>query len=226
MTRWTQERKDEELERLVADPPDGLVEWAEDQDVDLRKWRSINWGNLAKKINRWRMMDAAKCYVGEQVRLLVGKYRVTASRKIARGIVHGVLEDRLLRSAEVCRLWGNRSEDGDSELLPGFLRWVFNHPGLALDAETLGDPVARSFIEAYERDNPPPNQGAVNLYYAAKQDGKAFAKLFADVHAAVQAERKKIKEVAREEDPLVADAESFDRQYAEMLGEIVPERVE
>lgn len=209
-----------EVERIHEEMPAGLVEWADDQDVKLSRRRRIyNWGNFSKKLRRWGMMQAAKCYVGEQTMALIRKYKVTNRRTVARQIVYDFLEDRLLRSADVCRLWGERAnEDPDSHLLPAAHCWVLNHPGLSLDDATLADPVAKCFVDVYQRDVPPPNQWATNLYMMARQDPKMMAKVFADGHAAILAERRKIKEAAKADDPVEADSRCWEKEYEELLG--------
>ncbi len=207
----TAERRIEVVQELLQDPPDPLIDWAGKQDITLRPYKKVNWGNLKKRFDRYGMWEAANAYMDQQVYDLMNTYRLFPTRPksgkaVCKLILIQFVEDRLFRSQKVVQLWGQREVDAEAEKLPGHIRWAFMHPGLSMPEDVREDPVCRSFIDAYERKNPP-SSGAANLYYHAAQDAGAREKLFASVAAMMLAERRKKAEILKpEEDPHVAEA--------------------
>lgn len=227
---FTREQNVAEVDQLLSDPPRGLVTWLKDEGLELADAKEMAWGALSSRLKSDGILDAAQDWKRASQRELL-KRDVSQRMKVLTQLALRFMDARMRRSAEFVRPM-RTTDSQDYSFLPDYLQWVVQHPGLRATRDTrvgccetckrpFYDPVQNAVVDRYERDNPAPNDIALNRYEHCLGDDKYRQELFKEVDKLCLAERnrkatektlaveneKTAEEVAAEERLLDLDAE-------------------
>lgn len=189
------DRQQAEANAILDNPPDGLLKWLESEGLSMADAdRNPDWtyGGMATPLRVRGLLETMENWRKEQApRFAEDGFGITNRQRVAAKVIYRF-------AAAKAKQWkGNRlskRKDAELDVLPKQLRWVYENPKLHPDY----DPDAlewRTRVEAYERTNPAPGQGAQNYLAHCLADSKICKSMFDDVRTFLLAARRQSKEL-------------------------------
>ncbi len=189
-----------DADRIIAECGEPFQSWLAQASLDVAQAQPYQWGPLTSSLRSQGKLPQAEAWIVEQQNAMP-KLGVTQRKRTAGEIARRFLAAAMERVEASSRPMKNQTKYL-SHLPPHYV-WAGNHPDfipLPEDAPESACVKRREEIERYERQNPAPNQMAINMLIPCQLDKTARKDLFKETNNFTRDERKKTKAPATEEE--------------------------